>query len=85
LDEGSNQGGWSNLVSALEERFASEKGTTHGAAEGNIRGDQLARHLGNAAFIENITRLPTGDDYPLWRVRCKVILLLKVVSYLRYV
>jgi hypothetical protein len=69
MNENSNQRGWSNLVSSLNERFASGSRTTHGTAEGN---DHLANHPTIAASIDNINRLPTEDDYPLWRVRCKV-------------
>jgi hypothetical protein len=72
LDENSNQGvsSWSNLVSSLEERFASGSEKIHGTAE--HRNDHLASHPVIAAAIDSATRLPTEDDYPLWRIRCKV-------------
>ncbi len=70
MDENSKQRGWSDLVSSLEEHFASESGMTHGTAEGSHR--NLAHHPAIAASIGNITRLLTEDDYPLWGVHCKV-------------
>lgn len=76
VDENSNQGGWSDLVSSLEERFASGSENTNGTKEGHgsdHMDNYLARYPALAAAIDNITCLPTQDDYPLWRVRCKVI------------
>lgn len=76
MEEISNQRSWSNLVNSLEERFASGNGTTHGTT--------LASHPAITASIDNITCLPTEDDYPLWRVRCKVtFFIFKHVSFLR--
>ena len=60
--------GWVDLVASLEKRYASR----HRVDEG----DRNERPLDStvASSIEKITRLPTNDDYPLWRVRCKVFL-----------
>lgn len=71
MDENSNQG-WSDLCSSLEERFASGRGGIQD--QGVHSRDDLLANLDPAiaASIDNITRLPTDDDYPLWRVRCKV-------------
>jgi hypothetical protein len=65
-----NQGVLSNLISSLEERFASGGKRIHGTAE--HRNDHLARQPAIAAAIDSATRLPTKEDYPLWRIRCKV-------------
>lgn len=70
LDENSNEGGWSDLVASLEERFVSGSRTTQNIADSNHRDEPPDPII--AACIDNITRLPTKDDYPLWRVRCKV-------------
>jgi hypothetical protein len=58
--------GWVDLVASLEKRYAS----SHRVDEG----DRNERPLDStvASSIEKITRLPSNDDYPLWRVRCKV-------------
>jgi hypothetical protein len=68
VDEDSNQGGLSELIASLEKRFTSGSGTTY---EGS-HNDYLANHPAIAASIHSITCLPTKEDYPLWRVRCKV-------------
>jgi hypothetical protein len=61
-------GGWVDLVVSLEKRYAS----THCVAEGDRNERPLDPTI--ASFIDKNTRLPTNDDYPLWRVRCKVFL-----------
>ena len=67
-----NEGGssWGNLVASLEDRYAS----THRVAEGDRNERPLESHPTIASSIDKIIRLPTNDDYPLWRVRCKVFL-----------
>jgi hypothetical protein len=72
IDENSNQGGWTNLVASIEERYALGSGPTHPIAEGNHREGHLDIEPAIVAAVDNITRRPTDDDYPLWRVRCKV-------------
>jgi hypothetical protein len=62
------EGGWSNLVAFLEERYASGGETTHRIAEDNDRPIDPAL----VSALTNIARLPTHDDYPFWRVRCEV-------------
>lgn len=62
--------GWIDLVASLEERYAS----THRVAKGDRNGRRLESHPTIASSIDKITRLPTNDDYPLWRIRCKVFL-----------
>jgi hypothetical protein len=74
LDDNSNQEVWSNLISSLEERFVSGGERIHGTAE--HRNDHLAHQPAIAAAIDSATRLPTEDDYPLWRIRCKVTAIL---------
>ena len=72
-DENLNEEGWSNLVASLEERFASGSGKTQHTTEGNHRNERpLASDPAFATCIDKITRLPTEEDYPLWRVRCQV-------------
>ena len=84
INENSNQLGWSHLVSSLEERFSSGSGATNRDIH---RNNPLASNPAIVASIDNISRLPTANDYPLWRVRCKVIsfFLVKYIFYLRYV
>jgi ribosomal protein L24 len=65
-----DEGGWIDLVASLEERYAS----THRVGEGDRNERPLESHSTIASSIDKITRLPTNDDYPLWRVRCKVFL-----------
>ena len=67
VDEGGSS--WGDLVASLEDRYAS----TRRVAEGDRNERPLEGHP-IASFIEKIARLPTNDDYPLWRVRCKVFL-----------
>ena len=65
------EGGWRDLVASLGERYASGSKTVQHVVEDNCSNE---RPLDPAlvSSIENITRLPTHDDYPFWRVRCKV-------------
>ena len=60
--------GWVELVASLEKCYASR----HCVDEGDRNERPLDPTI--ASSIEKITRLPTNDDYPLWRVRCKVFL-----------
>jgi len=66
VDEGGSS--WGDLVASLEDRYSS----TRRVAEGDRNERPLNPTV--ASSIEKITRLPTNDDYPLWRVRCKVFL-----------
>lgn len=66
MDKNQNQGSLSDLIASLEERFVSGKRTTH-PAECNPP-DERSLH----PVIDIVSRLPTNEDYPLWRVRCKV-------------
>jgi hypothetical protein len=63
--------GWHDLVASLGERYASGSKMIQGIVEDNCRNE---RPLDPALIssIKNITGLPTHDDYPFWRVRCKV-------------
>jgi len=61
------EGGWRDLVASLGERYASGSKTRQHAVE-----DERPLDPALVSSIENITRLPTHDDYPFWRVRCKV-------------
>jgi hypothetical protein len=63
--------GWQDLVASLGERYASGSKTIPHIIEDN---DSNERPLNPAlvASIEKIIRLPTHDDYPFWRIRCKV-------------
>jgi len=69
VDVNVDEGRWVDLVESLEERYSS----THHVAQGDRDERRLVSHP-IAGTIEQITRLPTNDDYPLWRVRCKVYL-----------
>ena len=64
------EGGWHDLVASLAERYASGSK----AIQPHIAEDKNERPLDPSLFstIENITRLPTHNRYPFWRVRCKV-------------
>jgi hypothetical protein len=57
-----------DLVASLAERYTSGSKTIPQENDRNER--PLDPVL--VSTIENITRLPTDDDYPFWRVRCKV-------------
>jgi hypothetical protein len=71
MDENSDEGGWGDLVASLEKRYASDSGI----AEGNHGHERPFDSHPLASVIDNITRqLPSSDDYPLWRIRCKVTL-----------
>ena len=73
MGENSNrEGGWVDVtIASLMERY----GPKHHEA---IAGDTseleqpLASNSAFASTIDKIARWPTNDDYPLWRVRCKV-------------
>jgi hypothetical protein len=67
IDENSNREGWTGLVASIKERYAPGSGPTHRIAEGDLDIEPAI-----AAAVHNITCQPTDDDYPLWRVRCKV-------------
>lgn len=66
--------GTQDFIAALEERVSSGKGTTERFAESNRKERPLESEPAITSSIDIITRLPTHDDYPLWRVRCKVTL-----------
>ena len=72
MDENLNQEGddWVDLVASLEKRYAS----TNRVAEGDRNERPLESHPTIASAMDKITHFPTSGDYPLWRVRCKVIL-----------
>jgi hypothetical protein len=74
--ETSNQlGGFVDFVASLEERYVSGSGTANYVAGENDRIERLLEsHPAIAESIDNIIRLPTIDDYPLWQVRCKVLI-----------
>jgi hypothetical protein len=87
MDISNREEGWVDLVGLLEQRYASgTSGTTHSTAEGNHRNERsLESHPAIASAIDSITRLPTNDEYPLWRVRCKVTLIDAILSHSSYV
>jgi len=66
------EGGWRDLVASLGERYASGSKTIQHIIENNDGHERLPLDPALVSSIENITRLPTHDDYPFWRVRCKV-------------
>ena len=69
---------WDDLVALLEKRYAP---TLQRVAEGNRNGHPLESHPAIAGSIDKITCLPTNDDYPLWRIRCKVFFISIFVRY----
>jgi len=70
------------FIAALEERYSSHgRGIT--ATERFAEGNPLDPVV--TSCVDNITRLPTHDDYPLWRVRCKVILAGVSFVYVTYI
>ena len=72
------QGGQARLIASLEERYVSKSGTTNHSASGNGRGEwSLESH----PTFDHIIHSPTKDDYPLWRLRCKVTLVVSVISH----
>jgi hypothetical protein len=75
MDENSAQGGLSDLIASLEERFASGRGNSSHRNEHLLpsrKEDLLTIDPALATSIENVIRLPTEEDYPLWRLRCQV-------------
>ena len=77
MDKPSDQeGGWQDMIASLSERYASGSKTIQHVVEDYCKevGGSNERHLDPAlvSSIENITRFPTHNDYPFWRVRCKV-------------
>jgi hypothetical protein len=83
MDENSDEGGWGDLLASLEKRYASDSGI----AEGTHTREQPLESHPIASSIDNIVRqLPRTDDYPLWRIRCKVILSRLILrhTYLTY-
>ena len=79
LEDSHRQLGSVDLFASIEERYGS--GTTPRVAG---RNDSIERPLESHPIITtsltNIMRMPTKDDYPLWRVRCKVNLFV-TISY----
>jgi hypothetical protein len=70
-----NEGSWDDFLASLERRFSSDSRPARGTAAGPpTLENPLATHPAIASTMDNIYRLPRKDDYPLWRVRCKVIL-----------
>jgi hypothetical protein len=65
LEEHSN--GWGDILASLEERYGHEAPYT-----GQVPRRPLENQPTIAAAIDSITRAPSIDDTPLWRVRCKV-------------
>jgi len=63
--------GWHDLVASLGDRYASGSKTVQGIVDDNCSNE---RPLDSALIssIKNIIGLPTHDDYPFWRVPCKV-------------
>jgi len=51
-----------------------EGGSSWGNLVASLEDRYASTHRVAEGFIEKIARLPTNDDYPLWRVRCKVFL-----------
>jgi hypothetical protein len=68
-DENLGEGGWGDLLASLEKRYGSD----NRIAEGAHRHERLIESHPIASSIDNIIwQLPRTDDYPLWRIRCKV-------------
>ena len=79
--ENPDEGGWGDLVASLEKRYASDSQI----AKGNNTHQQPFESHPIIPSIDNIIRqLPSMDDYPLWRIRCKVTLQLHLSTYLTY-
>jgi hypothetical protein len=74
VDKGGSS--WGDLVASLEKRYTSARRV----AEGNRNERPFEGHP-IASSIDRITRLPTNDDYPLWRVRCKVFFSSAMLSF----
>lgn len=76
----SRQGGQAiGLIASIEDRYVSKSGTpTNHSTGGNGRDEwPLASH----PAIAHITSFPTHNDYPLWRLRCKVTCVVSFVFY----
>lgn len=59
---------WANLVDALEKRY----GRTNALHRIKSAYRPLESRSGMASALERIIASPSPDDYPLWRLRCKV-------------
>ena len=78
MDENSDEAGWGDLVESLEKRYTTD-------SEGNHRHQRPFESHPIAPSIEDIIRqMPTTDDYPLWRIRCKVSLHTHSLTYPTY-
>ncbi len=74
-------GCWTNLISSLEERY----GPRARVVENNSAISRpLEVHPGMSSVLDNIYRSPGDADYPLWRIRCRVMLVSIRVSNLFY-
>jgi hypothetical protein len=73
------EGDWLDLVESLEERYTVDSEMAHRV----VNDDRNKRPLDPTiiASIDKTTRLPGNDDYPLWRVRCKVFLIRVIFLY----
>ena len=83
MDENSDEGGWGDLLASLEKRYAPDSGIS----EGNHRQVELPFDESHpiASSINNvIQQLHCTDDYPLWRIRCKVSLQAHPLTYIKY-
>jgi len=60
--------GWHNFVASLGERYASGSETIQHITE-NDSHEQLPL---DPALVSCIKNMPAHNDYPFWRVRCKV-------------
>ena len=62
-----------DLFASIEERYGSESETTLRVAEGNDNNERpLESDPTLVTSLANVLSMPTKDDYPLWRIRCKV-------------
>lgn len=76
MDENSDEGGWGDLVASIEKRYALDSGIAE-------RNHNTFESHPIAPSIDNIIQqLPHVDDYPSWRIRCKVTLSTLILHYI---
>ena len=75
MDDNSNrEGNWVDMtIASLVERYGPKPHEVIGGNTSELEQPLASHSDALASAIDRITRWPTIDDYPLWRVRCKVI------------
>ncbi len=76
--------GWSRLIDSLNERYGPRDKSPRIVGDSPAVRRPLDMHPGMTSVLDNSSRSATVDDYPLWRVCCKVSLVVVLVVYLTF-